>query len=53
MDENCSESKSDVMRSFFNEYIEQQNAWLHPGAKKIQLESVLIRNDWYDQLINT
>lgn len=35
----------------FNEYIEQQNAHLPHGAKKIQLESVMIGNGWYDPII--
>ncbi|QKX58923.1 uncharacterized protein TRUGW13939_06051 [Talaromyces rugulosus] len=35
----------------FNEYIEQQNAHLQHGAKKIKLESVLIGNGWYDPII--
>ncbi|CAK49172.1 hypothetical protein CBS115989_2298 [Aspergillus niger] len=35
----------------FNEYIEEQNAHLQPGAKKIQLGSVMIGNGWYDPII--
>ncbi|PYI36265.1 serine carboxypeptidase [Aspergillus indologenus CBS 114.80] len=35
----------------FNEYIEQQNAHLPHGAKKVQLESVMIGNGWYDPII--
>ncbi|KAI0908805.1 Alpha/Beta hydrolase protein [Ustulina deusta] len=35
----------------FNQYIEQQNANLPRGAKKIQLETVLIGNGWYDPVV--
>ncbi|KAI2616643.1 carboxypeptidase S1 [Hypomontagnella submonticulosa] len=35
----------------FNAYIEQQNAKHIPGAKKIELESVLIGNGWFDPYI--
>ncbi|GAP91086.1 putative serine carboxypeptidase [Rosellinia necatrix] len=35
----------------FNQYIEEQNKNLPPRAKKIQLESVLIGNGWYDPII--
>ncbi|KAF2145885.1 uncharacterized protein K452DRAFT_219517 [Aplosporella prunicola CBS 121167] len=35
----------------FNEYIEQQNALNITGAHKIQLESVLIGNGWFDPLL--
>jgi len=32
----------------FNEYIENQNSKHLPGAHKVELESVLIGNGWYD-----
>ncbi|KAH8892090.1 alpha/beta-hydrolase [Thozetella sp. PMI_491] len=35
----------------FNEYIEEQNAKNIPGALKINLESVLIGNGWFDPLL--
>ena len=35
----------------FNEYIEQQNANLAPGAMEIHLGAVLIGNGWFDPLI--
>jgi carboxypeptidase C (cathepsin A) len=35
----------------FNEYIEQQNEKDIPGAHKINLETVLIGNGWFDPLI--
>ncbi|PTU22269.1 hypothetical protein P175DRAFT_0521452 [Aspergillus ochraceoroseus IBT 24754] len=35
----------------FDEYIEQQNANLPHGAKKVKLRSVMIGNGWYDPLI--
>ncbi|KAI8627318.1 Alpha/Beta hydrolase protein [Xylariaceae sp. FL1651] len=35
----------------FNKYIEQQNAHLPHGAVKIELETVLIGNGWYDPII--
>ncbi|KAI5863341.1 alpha/beta-hydrolase [Durotheca rogersii] len=35
----------------FNAYLEKQNALNIPGAKKIQLESVLIGNGWFDPIV--
>ncbi|KAI1092402.1 carboxypeptidase S1 [Rostrohypoxylon terebratum] len=35
----------------FNAYIEEQNEKKIPGAKEIQLETVLIGNGWYDPII--
>ncbi|KAI1419801.1 Alpha/Beta hydrolase protein [Xylaria sp. FL1777] len=35
----------------FNKYIVDQNANLPRGAKKIQLETVLIGNGWYDPMV--
>ncbi|KAI1261947.1 alpha/beta-hydrolase [Xylariaceae sp. FL1019] len=35
----------------FNKYIEDQNAHLPPDAIKIDLESVLIGNGWYDPVL--
>ncbi|KAI0971235.1 Alpha/Beta hydrolase protein [Xylaria arbuscula] len=35
----------------FNKYIEDQNKHLPYGAKKIQLETVLIGNGWYDPYV--
>ncbi|KAI1760658.1 alpha/beta-hydrolase [Hypoxylon sp. FL1150] len=35
----------------FNAYIEEQNAKNIPGAKKIELESVLIGNGWFDPIL--
>ncbi|KAI1815892.1 alpha/beta-hydrolase [Poronia punctata] len=35
----------------FNKYIEEQNANLPPGAVRIDLETVLIGNGWYDPVV--
>ncbi|KAI2471716.1 carboxypeptidase S1 [Annulohypoxylon bovei var. microspora] len=35
----------------FNAYIEEQNEKHIPGAKEIQLETVLIGNGWYDPIL--
>ncbi|KAI3336299.1 alpha/beta-hydrolase [Xylariaceae sp. AK1471] len=35
----------------FNKYIEEQNAHLPHGAVKIELETVLIGNGWYDPIV--
>lgn len=47
----ASESYGGHYGPVFNEYIEQQNEKDIPGAHKINLETVLIGNGWFDPLI--